>query len=347
MKLAGKTILITGATGFVGLRAAELAFQQGMKVRGLVRSPQKATVLQALGVEIITGDITDPKAAAIACQDVDIVLHTAAIVEVDGNPEAFQSVNVNGVLTMAQAAQVSGVDCFVHLSSVMVYGFTFPDQVTETDPLRGEGNPYCQTKIDSEKVLLQLQRMPQLARQGNTDSVSSTSGAKDMGVIIIRPGDIYGPRGTAWITGPLQRMRQKELILPCWGKGCINHVYIDNLLDGIFLAIEQEAYGEIFNLTDGQATSSKEFFSRLAKIDRLSPPLAVPTPVLRFLFQLYLIGQKLKGKKPELYADSINWLCRPHAYSIEKARHQLGYDPKITLAEGMSRTQEWLQHKKL
>lgn len=325
MNLENKTLLITGIGGFIGLRAAEIALSRGMKVRGLQRSQEKAKAAQKLGAEVIVGSITDPVAAAKACQGVDIVLHAAAIVKEGGSPKDFYEVNVGGTLNMAKAAKNAGANTFVYLSSVMVYGFNFPNGVAEEGPLCGENNPYCQTKIESEKELLKLNAPP------------------DFGIIIIRPGDVYGPGSTSWVVRPLQLMRERVFALANGGRGVMNHVYVDNLIEGIFLAIEKEAYGEVFNLTDGQETSWKEYFTRLAEIGDVPAPISLPAGVLKFIAWLRCCGQSVVGQKPDTLPQSVNWVTRPYAYSIAKARSQLGYEPKIDLEEGMRRTREWLQ----
>ncbi|WNZ21707.1 NAD-dependent epimerase/dehydratase family protein [Leptolyngbya sp. NK1-12] len=325
MNLQDKTLLITGITGFIGARAAELALQRGMKVQGLARSAEKAAPLKDRGVKIVVGDITDPAAAATACQGVDLVLHTAAIVRIDGDPDAFRQVNLQGAVNMAQAAKQQGVKAFVHLSSVMVYGFNYPPYATESSPLRGENNPYCQTKIDSERELLKLNQPP------------------EFGVIIIRPGDVYGPNSGAWVVEPLSYMHRKEFALPRLGKGRINHVYVDNLIDAIFLAIEQEAYGEVFNITDGQDTSCKDYFTKLAAIANAPPPIVLPTFLVKFLLNQRIKKQQQNGEPIDLPPDSINWMSRPYLYSIEKARTQLGYQPKILLNQGLEQVKLWLQ----
>lgn len=330
MNLKNKTILITGIGGCIGLRAAELALAQGMKVRGLQRSEDKAKKAQELGAEVIVGSITDPAAAEKACQGVDIVLHTAAIVDEGGLPaERYLEVNVGGAVNMARAAKNAGVKTFVHLSSVMVYGFNFPDHVTEEGPFCGENNAYCQTKIDSEKELLKLNAPP------------------DFGIIIIRPGDVYGPGSTPWVIRPLLLMRERLFILANDGRGVMNHVYVDNLIDGIFLAVEKEAYGEAFNITDGQETSWKEYFTRLVEIGNVPAPFSLPAGVLKFVVRLRCLGQTVLGQKPDTLPESINFVLRPYAYSIAKARTQLAYEPKIDLEEGMRRTQEWLRKTNL
>lgn len=329
MNLKNKTLLITGIGGFIGSRFAEVALKRGMKVRGLQRSQDKANKAKKMGAEVIVGSVSDPAAAKQACQGVDIVLHTAAVVKEGGSPKYFQEINVGGTVNMATAAKNAGVKTFIHLSSVMVYGFNYPDRVTEEGPLCGENNLYCQTKIDSEKELLKMNAPP------------------NFGIIIIRPGDVYGPGSTTWILRPLQLMHQRLFILADGGRGTINHVYVDNLIEAIFLAVEKEAYGEAFNITDGRETSCKEYFTRLAEIGNLPAPFSLPSGVLKFMARLRCLSQSLLSQTPDTLPESVNWLTRPHAYSIAKARSQLGYQPKINLEEGMQRTREWLQKNNL
>jgi nucleoside-diphosphate-sugar epimerase len=325
MKLHDKSLLITGIGGFIGFRTAELALQQGIKVRGLQHSFKKAQKAQELGVEVVLGSIADPVAAQEACQGMDMVVHTAAIAKEGGTLSDFRKVNVDGAITMARAAKASGVQAFVHLSSVMVYGFEYPEFVTEENVLRGQGNPYCQTKIESEQALLTLHNPPRF------------------NVIIIRPGDVYGPGSLHWTVRPLLLMHKHLFILANKGRGAINHLYIDNLVDAIFLTLMKESYGEIFNITDGQQTSWEVFFKKLANIAQLPPPISLPSKIVKLLIYLRCFYQKTVGKTPDILPESVDFITRPYVYSIEKARTQLGYEPKINLEEGMQNIQVWLE----
>ena len=326
MKLKNKTILITGIDGFIGWRAAELARERGMKVRGLQRSRNKVKVVrQNLGAEVIMGSVNNPVAARKACWGTDIVLHTASLTQENASLEQLRAVNVGGTINMARVAMHSGVKTFVHLSSGMVYGFNYPNHVTEGGPLCGEDNPYCQTKIEAEQKLLQL------------------NAPRNFGTIIIRAGDVYGPGSIPWTVRPLLLMRKRLFLLANGGQGVMNHVYIDNLIEAIFLALEKEAYGEIFNITDGQETSWKEYFTRLAEIAGVPAPWSLPASVLRLLIKLRRFGQTLLGYNIESLPASVDLLTRPYAYSVKKAQSQLSYKPKISLEEGLKRTQEWLR----
>jgi nucleoside-diphosphate-sugar epimerase len=325
MNFHNKTLLITGIDDFIGLRAAELAIAQGMKVRGLQSSKEQDKKIQDLGIEIIIGKITDPVIAQKACQGIDIVLHTAQIAQEGGAIKDFREVNVHGTVNIAQAAKKAGVKTFVHLSSALVYGFNYVDQITESGPVAGENNPYCQTKIEAETELLKLHNSP------------------DFGIIIIRAGDVYGPGSVPWIVQPVLMMRQKLFAYANDGKGVINHLYIDNLIDAIFLAMAKETYGEIFNITDGQATSWKEYFMHLAAMEGLPAPMSLPKDEMKLFLKLRHQGQKLFRKKADVLPESVDFMTRPYAYSIAKATNILNYKPTVDLEEGMRRTHEWLQ----
>jgi nucleoside-diphosphate-sugar epimerase len=329
MKLQDTSLLITGIGGFIGSRTAELALQQGMKVRGLQRSLRNVQKVQSLGAEVILGSVTDPITAQKACQRVDVVLNTAAIAKESGSLSDFRTVNVDGAVTMAKAAKASGVKVFVHLSSVMVYGFKYSEWVTEEGALQGEENPYCQTKIESEQALLKLHNPPHF------------------NVIIIRAGDVYGPGSLHWTVRPLLLMHKRFFILANKGRGAINHLYIDNLVDAIFLTLEKESYGEVFNITDGQNTSWEVFFKKLANVAKLPPPISLPTEIVKTLIHFRCLYQKNLGKTPDLLPESVDFITRPYAYSIDKARTQLGYKPKIDLEEGMQHIQEWIKRTDL
>ncbi|MDH6083549.1 NAD-dependent epimerase/dehydratase family protein [Umezakia ovalisporum] len=326
MNLQDKTLLITGIDEFIGLRAAELAVAQGMKVRGLQTSTEVNKTAQNLGIEIIVGNIIDANIAQKACQGVNVVLHTAQIAQETGTIKEFHTVNVGGTVNMAKAAKNAGVKTFVHLSSVLVYGFNYADGITEAGTLSGENNPYCQTKIEAETELLPLNSPP------------------DFGVIIIRAGDVYGPGSIPWVVRPILMMRQKLFAYANDGQGVMNHVYVDNLIDAVFLAIEKERYGEIFNITDGEKTSWKEYFIRLAAMAGLAAPMSLPKDEMKLFLKLRAQGQKLFRKKADILPESVDFMSRPHAYSIVKAQNLLDYKPKIDLEHGLRITQEWLQN---
>lgn len=325
MKLENKSALITGIGGFIGSHLAERARDAGMKVYGIELNPELARQEARKGAEVLAGDMTSESALLQIFQNpIDLVFHTAAVVEEGGSMEFFRKINVEGTSRIIQNAEAAGVGAFVQFSSVMVYGFRYPDMADENAPLRGENNPYCQTKIESENIVRQY-----------FDSSMKT--------LIIRPGDVYGPGSQPWVVRPLRLMKDKLFFLPDGGRGIMNHVYISNLLDAIFLALEKDAWNTVFNVTDCQATTFKEYFSWLAHVADLPLPASLPAPIMQAIGFTLEHGSKLFGRKPPITADAIKFLERKYPYSSQKAVRELGYSPKINLETGMGRIREWLK----
>ncbi len=312
------TFGITGIGGFIGRRLAERLVQRGDRVRGLELSREAAARLDSSRVDVVVGDLFDPDARASAFAGCDVVVHTAAIVEESGALARFRRVNVDGAVLAATSARASGARTFVHLSSVMVYGFSFPPFVNERGPLRGEGNPYCITKIESEAAVRALAN-------------------DDFGVIVIRPGDVYGEGSVPWVDRPLALMRSGLFQLPGRGTGILNHVHVDNLIDGLLAAVDRARHGETFNLTDGLATTTATFFGYHARMLGRSRVRCLPEPLLRASIRALALGHEAISRPSPAQEAAIDYLLRPHAYGIGLARARLDFEPRVPLDEGMRR----------
>lgn len=311
------TIAITGIGGFIGLRMAERARANGWTVRGLDLSPAGAERARAAGAEVVVGSVNDAAAVAAALQGADWVFHTAAIVEEDGPRDLYERVNIEGTRTVCNVAQQLGVRRLVHLSSVMVYGFDYPQDVAEDGPVDGQGNVYNDTKLASERVAL------------------SFNDPQRLGVIVIRPGDVYGRGSLPWVTRPVQMLRRGVFMLPGRGSGVINHVHVDNLIDGVMLAVDHDAIGEAFNITDGVATRCDAFFAPHARLAGVRRVPALPTWAVMLLMRLSQPWWRLRGQTPPASPTALRFLLRRHRYSIAKAQARLGYQPRIDLEQGM------------
>lgn len=311
------TIAITGIGGFIGLRMAERARANGWTVRGLDLSPAGAERARAAGAQVVVGSVNDAAAVAAALQGADWVFHTAAIVEEDGPRDLYERVNIEGTRTVCNVAQQLGVRRLVHLSSVMVYGFDYPQDVAEDGPVDGQGNVYNDTKLASERVAL------------------SFNDPQRLGVIVIRPGDVYGRGSLPWVTRPVQMLRRGVFMLPGRGSGVINHVHVDNLIDGVTLAVEHDAIGEAFNISDGVATRCDAFFATHARLAGVRRVPALPTWAVMLLMRLSQPWWRIRGQTPPASPTALRFLLRRHRYSIAKAQARLGYQPRIDLEQGM------------
>lgn len=310
-------LAITGIGGFIGLRMAERALEMGWQVSGVDLAPAGVDRAKAIGADAVVGDITDPSSLMSAFVDADLVFHTAAVVVEDGPAELYDRVNNEGTRTVCAAAKAAGVQRLIHLSSIMVYGFDYPQNVDEDGPFYDGDNPYNATKLSSERIALGF-----------------NAPDDGFGVIIIRPGDVYGMGSVPWVMRPLQMAQKRQLMLPAMGKGVINHVHVDNLIDGVLLAYESDACGEAFNITDNAATPSNIYFGHVAAMVGYRIPL-LPTALLMLGLRLTEAILPRLGMEPPAKAAAMHFLTRRHKISCAKARQRLGYTPKISLNEGM------------
>lgn len=312
-------LAITGIGGFIGLRMTERALALGWRVSGVDLSPEAVARARALGADARVGDITDAGSLAPVFAGADLVFHTAAVVQEDGPRALYERVNNQGTETVCRAAREAGVTRLLHLSSIMAYGFDYPDQVGETGPFTTDDNLYNETKLSSERIALAF-----------------NAPENGFEVVVLRPGDVYGVGSVPWITRPLGIMAKRQFILPAGGRGVINHVHVDNLIDGVLLAADHPAApGEAFNLTDGIATSCRDYFGLLAKVTGHGPVPVAPTWLLDGALRLGERVARPLGLSLPVQRAGLRFLTRRHAISIAKAQRMLGYQPRIPLHQGM------------
>ena len=313
-----KRVFITGASGFIGAALAERFAALGAEVRGVdVRADASRS--------IVAGDIAEPGDWQDHAAGCDLVIHTAAIVSMrGGDPGAVWRTNALGTRHVLDAARRAGVARVVHLSSVTVFGFVFPDGVDESYPTQPNGVPYVDTKVAAEALVLRAHAAGEIA------------------CTIVRPGDVYGPRSRPWTVLPVEELTRRRFILPALGRGIFSPVYIDNLVEGIVGACGPAGAGGVFTLTDGVGVTTREFFGFYARLLGRRLPV-LPTGAATVLASAAALGARAARQESEVNAAAARYLARTGTYAIDRARTQLGYDPQVGLAEGMERTAAWLR----
>lgn len=320
--LEGRKIFVTGANGFIGRALAGRLRALGARVSGidLIPDPEHG---------VVAGDITEPDPWKGELDGVDTVIHTAALLGAAYPLEQSWKVNVLGTSRVLQASVDAGVRRFVHFSSVAAYGFVFPDDVDEFHPIQVNGDVYTDTKVNSEAVVL------------------AAHGAGQIDVTVVRPGDVWGP-GSVWVRSPIAEMRKPTgFPLPDGGNGIFSPVYIDNFVDGMVLVVaSDDAAGQVFNITDGIGVRCADFFGRMAEMCHgtiHTLPMKVAAPLAD------VVGTLLRrlGHRSDLCAGTMWLLNRPATYSIEKIQKALGYQPLVSIDEGMSRVADWVRSEGL
>ncbi|GAA4946860.1 NAD-dependent epimerase/dehydratase family protein [Actinoplanes utahensis] len=312
-------VFITGAGGFIARALTARLRAAGHTVGGVDLRPDDAG-------GIVAGDITADGPWQRAMTGADLVVHTAAVVSNAVGLDGQWRVNVAGTRTVLDAAVRAGATRFVHLSSIRAFSdLGFPDGVTEDHPVRPDGNPYVDTKIAGEQVVLQAHAAGEIA------------------ATIVRPGDVYGPGSRPWTVLPVQLIKKNRFLLPAMGNGVFSPVYVDDLVTGLELAMSPPADGQIFTLTGGVGVPCREFFGHYYRMLGRRGPLVAPTAAAVAVAEAMGRAIRLTGGPTEVNAISMRYFARTGTYSIAKARHLLGYEPAIDLTEGMSRTGRWLR----
>lgn len=311
--MTAPTILVTGASGFVGRALLPRLASEGYRVRAAVRRPDSG--LPAGAAPVAIGDLTDEPDWRRALAGVDAVVHLAARAHVlaERSPDAFalyHAANTIPTLRLAEAAAAAGLRRLVFISSVRVHGSrTVGAPFDEASPLAAE-DPYGRSKADAERGLAEIAR------------------ASGLEVVVLRPPLVYGP-GARGNFARLARLVARGVALPL---GAVRNrrslVYVGNLADAIVRSVAHPAAaGRTFMVSDGEDLSTAELVRRIARaLGR--PPRLVPVPPA-----LLRAAGALAGRR-----EDVARLLDDLAVDSSLLRRALGWTPPYTLDEGLAAT---------
>lgn len=319
-----RKIAVTGATGFLGSHLCERLLRDGYPVSILARDPQKARALEGRVANTVIGDITDPGALAELVSGAEIVVHLVSNFRTaSGPPESYVQTNLRGTENVLEAARAAGVRRLVHCSTIGVHGHVRSTPADEQSPYH-PGDLYQQTKMEAE-----------LACRREMDKGG-------MEIVIVRPCSMYGPGDLRMLK--MFRMLAKRrffLIGPC--RENFHAVYIDDIVEGFMRAITTPGIaGETFIIGGPRYLPLGEYIETAARA------VGAPPPRVRFPYSLFISAAWLCEMicvplriEPPLHRRRVRFFRNNRAFSIDKARRLLGYEPAVDLEEGMRRTVAW------
>jgi len=319
-------VLVTGANGFIGSSLVRYFLNLHYHVRGMVRKQSDLRLLDKSDCELIHGDITIPGTLKAAIRGMDIVIHTAGLSSDWGDRDDFTKSNVEGTKNMVVVSNERGIKRFVHLSSVAVHGFGIING-KEDGPTPVSHLAYSESKKEAEQWL-------------NNFATHSS-----MEIVIVRPGNVYGPCDEKFIGPYLDFIKQGKFFYINGGKHLTCPTYIENLLYGIELAcFREEARSQTFIITDGMYINWRTFTEALLNdlglpLPRRSIPFFIAYATAYSLETIYSV---FKSKKPPLLTRyRINNAGKNYHFSIEKASRFLGYRPKVDFNSAITQTINW------
>lgn len=322
-------VVITGGTGFLGSHLAEAFLEDGHDVSILARRPEAARAWESR-TRVTIGEITDATALDQAFQGASVALHlvsnfrTAA-----GAAGTYWQTNVRGTEEALAAARRAGVRRFVHVSTIGVHGHVRSTPADESSPFH-PGDLYQETKAVAET------------------HVRNQAGEGGMEIVVVRPCSMYGPGDVRMLK--MFRMLAKRTFFtlgPCAEN--FHAVYIDDLIDGFRRVVAAEGiHGEVFILGGPRYVPLRDYLGVAARAVGAPPPwIRLPYGPALALSTLCEKACVPLGIEPPLHPRRVRFFRNNRAFSIEKARRVLGYDPRIDLEEGMARTVAWYRREGL
>lgn len=323
-------ILVTGAAGFTGKRLVAALAARGYRVRALVRRDNGDAELKAARAQIYTGDIRDPKVVDWAMDGVTGVFHLASIVQKAGIPDQeFWDTHVRATESLLEAARKYGVRKFVHCSTIGVLGHITHPPADESAPYNVE-DIYQITKAEGEKKALAF--------------FQSTG----LPVTVVRPAAVYGP-GDTRLLKLFKLIARGRFYIIGDGAALIHPVYVDDLVEGMVRAYESlDSAGRVYIIGGGQFLTIRQWVEIIAhEAGTTLPSLRLPYAPIRALAGICEAVCKPFGVEPPLFRRRVDFFVKNRAFSIERARRELGYEPQVGLKEGARRTLAWYRERGL
>lgn len=316
-------VLVTGATGFTGGHLAKRLRADGVAVRALVRDASRAAELAHIGVELVEGDIRDAADVSGAAEGCRIVYHIAALFRTAGHPDSlYREVNVGGTANVIEAARRHGVARVVHCSTIGVHGDVLVVPCPEDGPFN-PGDIYQETKLEAEL----------LAREAFE---------RDVEGVVVRPAGIYGPGDMRFLK--LFRTIQKRTFRMFGSGETLWHpVHVEDLVDGILLAGRHPAAaGRVYILgADGYVTLN-ELVRLVAAALGVAPPRGrLPLAPLMLAARLCEAVCTPLGIDPPLHRRRADFFVKNRAFTTARAKAELGFAPRVALADGLVETAAW------
>lgn len=314
-------VLVTGATGALGARVVQTLHEVGYSVRTLSRDTPQDGILPD-GIEVLTGDVTDPAAVRAAVRGVEAVMHMAALLHIVNPPpalrEKYERINVGGTASVIDAAINAGVKRVVLSSTIAVYGRSDGQVLNEESPVHPD-TFYAQTKLAAEQIVLNVRRQD----------------GQPLGTVL-RLGAVYGAR----IKGNYQRLVQalaRGRFIPIGdGRNRRTLVYDQDVARAAVLAVEHPAAaGRVYNVTDGQFHTLNEIIAAICdSLGRTPPRLSLPITPVRLAAGIIEDSARFIGRPSPIGRETIDKYTEDIAVDSRRIQTELGFVPQYNLRAG-------------
>jgi nucleoside-diphosphate-sugar epimerase len=319
------TILVTGASGFLGGRLAEVLASQGTAVRAATRLVSRARALP--GVQWIKCDLGREDDLRRALTDVDTVFHCAALCGAPGTLADYEQANVHGTVRLLKLAAAAGVRNFIYVSSMSVYAApetanAVLDETAPMDARAEERGAYTRSKLAADQAVLDYARRHLSPR-----------------VVVLRPGTIYGP-GANVPVGRFQLPSSSQRPVIVGGPDVpTGLVYVDDVVEALISAARSGVpTGSVYNVLDSTDSDQAELARTLRHVTggRIRPVFA-PYPLVWIMMLAVDLVSLVRQRKMGTARYRLRRTLAPMRFECAAAQRDLGWRSRVSLAEGLNR----------
>jgi len=326
-------VLVTGATGAVGPRVVEALCRAGYRLRTLSLEVPPPGAWPEGVTDVRVGDITDAAAVRAAVEDVDLVVHLAALLHILNPPDAlkdhYRNVNIGGTRNVAEAAMNANVKRLLFFSTIAVYGGTGGRIVDEDTPPLPD-TFYARTKLEAEGIVLAAKNAP----------------GEAMGTVL-RLGAVYGSRIKGNYRQLLTALARGWFVPIGQGQNRRTLIYDKDVANAAVLALSHPAAaGRLFNVSDGQYHTMQDIIGTVCHALRRRPPaFSLPARPVRFMAGLLEQAARRVGVKPPIAPATIDKYTEDVAVDGRRIQSALGFAPVYDLAAGWEDTIREMRHE--
>lgn len=317
--------LVTGGTGYIGGELIRYLSHNGVRVRALARSLDKAERVRQLGAsEVAIGDVTKPASLIAAVEGVSGVYHIAALYREAGLADhVFFDVNATGTKNIFEAAINAGVPRVVHCSTGGVLGHIANPPAKESDPYN-PGDSYQRSKVEGEKLALEY------------FAKGLIRGA------IIRPAMVFGPGDTRHLK-MFKMIKRRTFFYVGRGTSWVNFIDIRDLVAAFKLAMDNNSInGGVYHIAGKRAVYLKDAVRMIARELKVSEPrLSLPVKPMQIAGSICESICKPFGINPPLYRRRVDFFTKSRNFDITRARSELGFEPAQELDQEIKDTVNW------
>ena len=319
------TVLVTGASGFVGAAVARAALARGFRVKVLMRPTASRANIEGLDVEIAAGDMRDVGSMTSALQGVRYLFHVAADYRLWArDPLEIGRNNLEGARATMAAALRAGVERVVYTSSVAALK-------------PGKGEAVDETSRHTPQSVIGAYKLSKLLAEREVERLIAQEG---LAAVIVAPSTPIGPRDIK--PTPTGRIIVEAAVgrMPAFVDTGLNLVHVDDVAEGHFLALERGTIGENYILGGADVTLAQMLADIAALAGRRAPTVKLPRGPLFPLAFAAEAAARFTGKEPFLTADALRMSRYQMYFSSAKAKRDLGYAAR-PYQEGLKDAHAW------